>query len=300
MTPATGATRRRSAGTYQASFCRRAAAAILALAGLALAGGAHAYKSVNSGVATPASPKRAAAAPRAAPSRMSAPVVSVNGTAPGQAGYVHYFVITGPDGEAETQIGLELPGDRVAWSFPNMGVTISPFIASGHVIANGEPYEVEYLYGIRPFPDEASMSLLRRNLETRVSWWVGQKAPYCDEENPSHELCVSCLGFVLRVLYPAETPSSHALPSDFLGARKDVYTTEDFLMYLAGVRVNASRQSRLKRIKALKVPPHLRQELVRIATAPGAKPIRTASARPRASARPPLQSQKRPASRRRS
>ena len=273
---------------------------MLAVAGVAFTGSTHAYTPVvDSSLVSPARAKWPAATPRAAPARMNAPVVSVSRTAPGQSGYVHYFVITGPDGETETQVGLELPGDRIVWSFPNLGVTVSPFIASGELTANGTRYEVEHLYGLRPFPDAASMTALQRELEARTSWWVEQKTPYCDEENPTHEMCVSCLGFVLRVLYPADSPGLPALPADFKSVRKNIFTTEDFLMYLAGVRVDAPRQSRLKRIKALKVPKDLRDELVRIATTPATPTaVRTAAAKPRASARPATPAQKRAARRR--
>ena len=64
-------------------------------------------------------------------SRSDMPIVTVSTTGDGQAGYVHYFVITGPDGEHESQVGIELPDHRIAWSFPELGVLVSPFIASG-------------------------------------------------------------------------------------------------------------------------------------------------------------------------
>jgi hypothetical protein len=229
----------------------------------------------------------------------------VSRTAPGQAGYVHYFVITGPDGEAETQVGLELPGDRIAWSFPEIGVSVSPFIAAGQITANGKSYEVEHLYGIRPFPNEDAMVRLRRDLDTRVRAWLDDKTPYCDEEHPSNRLCLSCLGFVLRVLYPGVTGMLPALPADFRSARKNMYTTEDFLMYLAGVRVDGARQARLKRIESIKVPEAMREELVRIATevvtdstavARTGAP-RPALAKPRSTGRPMALSPKRTLSR---
>lgn len=235
-----------------------------------------------------------AASPIAAQTAAVTAPVTVSRTAPGQTGYVHYFVITGPDGEPETQVGLELPGDRIAWSFPELGVSVYPFIASGQIVANGKTFDVEHLYGIRPFSDEGSMASLRRELDSRIAWWIDQKTPYCDEQEPSSRLCTSCLGFVMRVLYPGSSPAWVALPADFRSTRGSVYTTEDLLMYLAGVRPDATRQARTKRIQALKVPENLREELARISNdvVPEAAPTvaktratRPAAAKPRSMGR---------------
>lgn len=231
--------------------------------------------------------KRPVAAQRAAAAaRAPQPVVTVSRTAPGQAGYIHYFVITGPDGEPETQVGIELPGDRIAWSVPELGVNVSPFMRSGQITANGKAFDIEYLYGIRPVLDDAALRTLQRELEARVAWWVGEKTPYCDEELPPNRLCVSCLGFVLRVLYPGSSTSFPAMPAEFKSARKNMYTTEDLLLYLAGVRVDTPREARLKRIAALEVPDNMREELLRIATVDtiGDAP-RPAVAKPRSAAR---------------
>jgi hypothetical protein len=43
-----------------------------------------------------------------------------------------------------------------------------------------------------------------------------------------------------------------------------VYSTEDLLLYLTGVPVDASRAARTRRIEALAVPAPLREELARI------------------------------------
>lgn len=219
-------------------------------------------------VAAGTSTKRTAPRPQAAPrtvSRADAPVVTVAGTAAGQAGYVHYFVITGPDGEPESQVGIELPGDLIAWSFPEIGVVVSPFIQRGSMTAtSGNAYEVEHLYGIRPFPDDRSMRVLQKELPSRVKAWLDAKTPYCDEQTPSSQMCVSCLGFALRVLYPGAGPILPGLPADFKSARRNAYSTEDLLLYLAGVPVDAPRETRLKRIAALEVPETMREELVRI------------------------------------
>src|SRR5688572_30075416 len=107
---------------------------LIAVAALGHVASALAYPGPVSGtlvIASQSGPKRSAVAQKsalpAAALRTVAPVVTAPRTAPGQSGYIHYFVITGPDGEPETQVGIELPGDRIAWSFPEMGVSISPF-----------------------------------------------------------------------------------------------------------------------------------------------------------------------------
>jgi hypothetical protein len=216
-------------------------------------------------------------------SRANAAVVTVSTTAPGQAGYIHYFVITGPDGEAETQVGIELPDDRIAWSFPGLGVVISPFIALGAITAQGKSYDVQHLYGIRTYPDEDSMQKLQRELAGRIAPWIPDRMPYCDEEHPPNQSCVSCLGFVLRVLYPSPAGDLAALPvlpPDFRSARKNIYTTEDLLLYLTGISVDATRQARVARIELLAVPDALRDQLVRIANETDEVPAAVASGAP--------------------
>jgi hypothetical protein len=211
--------------------------------------------------------------------RSEAPVVTVGTTGPGQSGYIHYFVITGPDGEAETQVGVELPGDLIAWSFPELGVMVSPFMQRGWVTTpKGNGYEVEHLYGIRPFPDDKSMRVLQQELASRVNPWLEDQTPFCDEQSISTRLCVSCLGFALRVLYPGASALLPGLPADFKAARKNLYTTEDLLLYLAGVPVDGSSQVRRKRIAELSVPESMREELVRLSGEVDA--IRAAAAKP--------------------
>lgn len=261
---------------------KRMSIAAAATAALALAGNADAHSlpiSDNFVVASQSSTKRPAAASRNAvppPAQAFAPVV-VSGTAPNQAGYIHYFVITGPDGEPESQIGIELPDDLIAWSFPEIGVVVTPFIKSGLIRANGKSFEVEHLYGLRPFRDDESLRVLQRALPERTGWWLDEKIQYCDEERPSNRLCVSCLGFVLRVLYPGASPALPAVPADFRSVRKNIYTTEDLLLYLAGVRIDVSRDARLKRIASLDVPESLREQLVRIASVDAATATPTAA-----------------------
>ena len=249
-----------------------------------------------------------ATAPSAPALRASAPLMTASKTGPGQAGYIHYFAITAPDGERESQIGIELADERIAWSLPELGVVISRFLPSGALLVNGRSYEIEHLYGIRPYPDDESMQVLQRELPGRVARWVEAGTPYCEQDDAWNARCVSCLGFVLRVLYPGRSPEQPALPADFRSARSNAYSTEDLLLYLAGVQVDATREARMKRIEALVVPDGLREQLVRLASAPAAGTAasakadapRTAASKPRATGRSLAQSQKRAIARRRS
>src|SRR6185503_4662457 len=97
----------------------------------------------QNGSVTPPPPEKAqraagsrAPAAKSASARPAMPVQIVKSTAPGQGGYVHFFIIESPEGETETQIGIELPDGRIAWSIPEIGVSVSPFVQSGHVMAN--------------------------------------------------------------------------------------------------------------------------------------------------------------------
>jgi hypothetical protein len=119
-----------------------------------------------------------APADTAQPARAGAPVEVVDGPRQGQAGYVHFFLLETPEHEGEIQVGIELSDGRIGWSFPEVGSGIMPFIRSGSVEVNGRIYGVEHLYGLRPFPDEASMSALRAALWDRVSPLVEGKTPY--------------------------------------------------------------------------------------------------------------------------
>jgi hypothetical protein len=219
------------------------------------------------------------------PLRKPADVVVVTGPA-GEAGYVHYFVITGPDGEPETQVGIELEDGRIVWSFPEAGVFVAPFLAAGSFTIGQNRYDIEHLYGLRPFRTAAAMSTLARELATRIAPFVADKTPYCDESGSADYFCVSCLGFVLRVLYPANTGIYPALPADFRSARKGMYSTEDLLLYLTGIPVDATRAARARRIEALGVPESLREELTRISS--GLEPVapRVAAAKPRRATQP--------------
>lgn len=185
-----------------------------------------------------------------------------------QAGYVHYFVIKHPDGDEETQIGIELPDQRIAWSFPDLGVVVSPFIRSDVVQANGKQYEVQYLYGLRPFPGDESMRRLQAQLMTRVTLWVEDATPHCNPQGQPGQFCMSCLGFALRILFPGTTPEYPLVPRDFPRTSRDTYyTTEDLLLYLVGLHRLRGNAARLKRIDELALPENLREEAIRLVNA---------------------------------
>lgn len=222
------------------------------------------------GMAAPAS--SSARSPAGAVSaRTHEPVLTVSSAGPGQAGYVHYFVIRKPDASLETQIGIELPDQRIAWSFPELGVVVSPFIESGSLPVSGKRYQIEHLYGIRPFPDDASMRMLQLEIVSRVAPWVDDETQHCDLKSPARQLCVSCLGFVMRILFPGRTPAYPAVPGDFKRAGSDAYyTTEDLLLYLAGLHGYSTPEARRKRIDELTIPLSLREELLRLVDTPDA------------------------------
>jgi hypothetical protein len=193
--------------------------------------------------------------------RETSPVVAVNGTQAGQTGYVHFFIVRTSADDWETQVGIEMPDQRIAWSFFELGVVVSPFVRAGFIpAANGRLIEVQYLYGLRPLPDEASMRVLRAELEARVSPYAEAETPYCIVRGPSDAPCLSCLSFVLRMLFPG---TNH----DDTRAQKSIYTTDDLLLYLAGVQGLREREARLRRIDDLALPADVREDLVRLATA---------------------------------
>lgn len=196
----------------------------------------------------------------AASTRSSKPL-SVAGVAPGQAGYVHYFLLRMPDESLEIQVGIELPDQRIAWSFPNVGVVISPFLDGETMQAGDKSYEVWHLYGIRPHADAAAMARLHRELPARVERWVKAGIPYCLDDAPEAN-CMSCLGLVLRALYPGRADDYPVLPRNFwhtsMGSR---FTPDDLLLYLTGMLVLPDRNTRLQRINQLGLPPDLRLDL---------------------------------------
>lgn len=216
-----------------------------------------------------------------APSSNRAPSRPVTATAaaPGQGGYVHYFLIRKPDGTAEMQIGIELPDQTIAWAFPSLGISVSPFIEAGSVEGRDGVYEVRHLFGLRPFPEDDAMAKLAAALPARVMPWIDDGVQHCDLDPQPREACVSCLGFVLRMLFPGEFPAYPALPADFVRTRAgERYTTEDLLIYLTGLNTIETREARLLRINALDVPQTLREELVRVVSADAAEPAHAPAA----------------------
>jgi len=195
-----------------------------------------------------------------ASSRSSKPL-SVAGVAPGQAGYVHYFLLRMPDESLEVQVGIELADQRIAWSFPELGVVVSPFIDGGTIQAGDNNYEVWHLYGIRPHHDAAAMVRLQKELPARVERWVKAGIPYCLDDAPKAN-CMSCLGLVLRALYPGRADDYPVLPRNFwragMGSR---FTPDDLLLYLTGMLELPDRNARLQRINQLGLPPDLRLDL---------------------------------------
>lgn len=193
--------------------------------------------------------------------RSSAPVVAVTQTGVGQTGYVHYFLLRFPDDTREVQIGIEMPDQRIAWSFPGLGVVVSPFVEAGIVSAGGADYEVYHLYGVRPFPDDMAMAALQKQLSDRVHNLTERNIAYCEDDGPQSR-CMSCLGFVMRVLFPGRDDDYPAVPRDYSRAVSAArYTTHDLLLYLTGLLELPTRPARLQRLKALAVPPQLREDL---------------------------------------
>lgn len=205
----------------------------------------------------------------------------VNAPGPNQAGYVHYWLITAPDGEQEMQVGIELPDQRIAWSFPGLGVHVTPFIAEGEVDANGKVFQVQHLYGLRPFSNDTSMRSLRSSLMRRVTPLVRQQVPYCELNGETPGLCMSCMGFVSQVLFPGRTAEYANFPRNFTRIDGEHYhTTEDLLLYLTGLNNLSTDAARKRRMKAIGGPPELQEELARLTTKLAEPPVAVAAAKP--------------------
>lgn len=193
--------------------------------------------------------------------RGTSPVHVVPAGGPEQPGYVHYYLLRLPDDSLETLVGVEMPGRRIAWSFPEIGVTVVPLVAEGAARIAGKDYEYRHLYGLRPFPDEAGMDRLRRELPERVGRRVAAGTPYCENDGPRSE-CMSCLGFVLRVLYPGRQGDFPDLPRDFMRAASGGrLSTETLLLYLTGMLDLPDRDARMRRIADLALPEPLREDV---------------------------------------
>lgn len=215
----------------------------------------------------------------------SLPVAVASATGVNQAGYVHYWLITAPDGEEEIQVGIELPDQRIAWSFPGLGVHITPFMAAGEVDAGGRMFRVKHLYGLRPFANDTMMRTLRGNLLRRVMPLVKREVPYCELNGVTPGLCMSCMGFVSQVLFPGRTPEYASFPRNFTRVDGEEYhTTEDLLLYLTGLHVLTTDAARKKRVAAIGGPPELQEELARL-TAKLTPPVAVAAAKPPAKRR---------------
>lgn len=223
---------------------------------------------VVSVTATPRSKQRPDA-PRAAADSVRALQV-VTSTGPDQAGYIHYWVITAPDGEEEIQVGVELADQRIAWSFPELGVQVRPFIANGEVNARGKVFRIQHLYGLRPFSTDTAMRALRNVLDFRVAYWVDNNTPYCLLNGQPREICLSCMGFVMHVLFPGKTPAYPEIPKDFTRIGGDIYhTTEDLLFYLTGLHKLQTESARRERITTIGGPKALHEELLRLSAMAG-------------------------------
>lgn len=220
------------------------------------------------------------------------PVVTAPGA--GQTGYVHYWVLTAPNGEEEIQVGIELPDGRMAWAFPELGVQVVDFIAEGRVDAHGRMFRVQHLYGLRPFADEGAMHVLRENLEKRLASWINDETAYCFSGTREREICLSCMGLVMQLLFPGRSPAHPAIPRDFPRIGGDLhYTTEDLLLYMVRLHELPNGQARRQRITIIGGPPSLQEELTRLSEqfADDRKPVVADTGRPpqkrRISTRPP-------------
>jgi hypothetical protein len=180
----------------------------------------------------------------------------------GQAGYVHYFQLTFPDGSLEYQIGIELEDQRIAWSVPNVGVMVSTFIKEGILDANGTEFKIKHLHGIKPFRRDAEMRRLQKELTQRVAQWIDDQTPYCLQRTPGQPFCLSCGDFVVRILYPGASPITPALPRDFVRITGPTYTTNDLLLYMAGLHDQPDKQSMLAKLATMDVPAVMREDIV--------------------------------------
>jgi hypothetical protein len=200
--------------------------------------------------------------------RGNAPLYSVTGVAPGQAGYVHYFLLRMPDDSVEVQVGIELEDQRIAWSFPELGVVVSPFISGETLEVGNNSYDVWHLYGLRPFPDNAAMARLRKTLPARVNAWTRAGIPYCLDDSPQGK-CMSCIGLVLRALFPGSRGYPE-MPRDFWrNSPGNRYTPDDLLLYLTGMLDLPDRNTRLQRLSRQSLPADLRKDLEKLIHAIG-------------------------------
>lgn len=181
--------------------------------------------------------------------------------AAGQAGYVHYFVITHPDGTLEDHVGIEMEDQRIAWSFPGSGVSVAEFIKNGTVESDGKIYKVEHQYAVRPLRSAQEMQSLRANLTRRVAVWVDDETPYCAFRRPEESFCLSCGDFIVRIIFPSTNPMSAGLPRDFVRNLGQALTTDDLLLYMLGLHNLPNSKSRLDKLATLNLPLSLQKDV---------------------------------------
>jgi hypothetical protein len=217
-------------------------------------------------------------------------IKAVTSAAPGQAGYVHYFLLTHPDGSREYHVGIELSDQRIAWAFPTAGVMVSDYIRRGALDVNGKSFHIKHLYGIRPAARDADMPALQKNLTARVAQWVDDATPYCVFRQPGEPFCLNCGDFIVRVLYPGAHPLVPELPGDFARA-KGGGAADDLLLYLVGLHEKADKSAMLATLATLDLPKALRTDIAAMMEGrelEGENPSPTAiAARPTATPAPP-------------
>jgi len=193
------------------------------------------------------------------------PLSVVTAIEPGRAGYIHFFELTLADGSLETQVGIALEDGRIAWSIPNGGPSVSPFLAHGTLSAGPETLPIRHLYGIRPFADDARMEALQKDLSRRVAVFVDDRIAYCNDPENRDRFCMSCLGFVLHVVFPGPYPLSPKLPPQFRRQQdQPYYTTEDLLLYLSGIDMLPSKEARQRRVERMAIPAALKADLLEL------------------------------------
>jgi len=203
---------------------------------------------------------RAARAPSAAIPDIGTSSRMLASTSPVQAGYVHYFRLTHPDGTLEDQVGIELEGRRIAWSFPGVGVMVSDFITKGSLVVDGNEILVEHRYGVRPFRNTSNMQALRAALPRRVAYWVDQETPYCIFREPKQRFCLNCGDFVMHILFPSLSPGMLSLPVEL--TRRNSATPDDLLLHMLGLYSPFDVRTRLDRIARMDLPDSLRSDLL--------------------------------------
>lgn len=205
-----------------------------------------------------------ALAPTPAAANNAAGSLAVTNVGHGQAGYVHYFLITHPDGTPEDQVGIELEDQRIAWSFPGAGVIVSGFVKNGVLNIAGKPFFIEHLHGIRPFRTAGEMQTLRNDLSRRVAYWVDEETPYCIFRQPGERPCFNCGDFVASILFPATNTLMIGLPEDFTRTPGNMATPDDLLMYMLGLHALPDAKSRLEKLATMDLPYSLRLDVAQM------------------------------------